>query len=129
MQLAIKVALRPTMTADGETVRLQTGAPAAVTVTMATAPNIWLPVLAVTVYSVVADGVTVQLAPAVPTQVPPVQRYEIGMEVQLVVRVEEPPGLIVGGDALNVQENGRGCTVTVAEVVLPVPTPLVPSNG
>ena len=73
MQLAVKVALRPAVMADGETMRSQTGPDADVTVTMTTLPKDWLPALAVTVYWVVADGVTVQVGPVVPTQLPPVQ--------------------------------------------------------
>ena len=73
MQLAVKVALRPAVMADGETRSSHTGVVAEVTVTMATDPNNWLPARAVTVYSVVAEGDTVQVALAVPAQEPPVQ--------------------------------------------------------
>ena len=73
LQLAVNVALRPAVIADGETVSSQTGADAEVTVTMTTDPNNWLPARVVTVYSVVTDGLAVQVAPMVPTQVPPVQ--------------------------------------------------------
>ena len=42
--------------------------------------------------------------------------------MQLLVSVEDPPALIVGGDALSVQY----CTDTVAEDGLPAPAPLLP---
>ena len=71
-----------------------------------------------------------QVVTLVPAQLPPVQTKDVAAGVQLAESVDVPPAVIEAGEALRVQDGGcdAGVTVTVAEAVLPVPTPLLPEN-
>lgn len=73
-----------------------------------------------------------QLGPMVPTQVPPVQLYELAMGVQLAVSVEVPPAATDVGDAVRLQTGvveADPVTVTVAMDVFPVPYAFAPVNA
>ena len=75
-------------------------------------------------------GVTVQVAPVVPAQVPPVQMRLVAAGVQVAVSVELPPAVIEAGLALRVHTGVATLIVNVAvtlwaalmlTVQLPVP--------
>ena len=81
------------------------------------------------------DGVTVQFAPVVPAQVPPVQTNDVAVGLQLVVRPELLPRTIVAGVAVSVQVGAGGVTVNTDAVTPPVvlttmlPGPIVAKTG
>ena len=62
---------------------------------------------------------TTQVAPMVPTQVPPVQLKALASGVQLAVRVELRPTVIAAGDTIMLQTGvvAAGVTVTVVLAV------------
>ncbi|OGA69054.1 MAG: hypothetical protein A3G81_33630 [Betaproteobacteria bacterium RIFCSPLOWO2_12_FULL_65_14] len=73
---------------------------------------------------VVAEGMTVQLAPVVPTQVPPVHDKEVPAGLQLAVRVVGPLTSNIDLVAVSVHV-GNGATVTVTLTGTPVPPLLI----
>jgi hypothetical protein len=70
----------------------------------------------------------VQVEAEVPAQVPPVQTKDVAAGVQLTVNVDDPPIVIEGGAATNVQLGFGAVAVTVALTVLPVPPAFTPAT-
>ena len=74
------------------------------------------------------DGVTVQFAPVVPAQVPPVQTNDVAVGLHVVVRLELLPRTMVAGKAVRVQVGAGGVTVnTDAATPPPVVTTTFPA--
>ena len=108
--------------ADG--VRVQVGGWFTVTVAEASAP-VPAGLVPVTVYvaSVVGETFPLEAEDAKPLLL--LHVYEVAAGLQLAVRVEDPPRLMVDGEGVRVQVGGW-FTVTVAEASAPVPAALVP---
>ena len=109
---------------EGEGVRVQVGGWFTVTVAEATAP-VPAAFVPVTVYvaSVVGETLPLEAEDAKPLLL--LHVYEVAAGLQLAVKVEDPPRLMVEGEGVRVQVGGW-FTVTVAEATAPVPTALVP---
>ena len=63
-----------------------------------------------------------------PAHDPPVQRYEVGPEVQLAVSTADPPGKTLDGSAAIMQTGFVGTTVTATLAKGPVPALLTPAT-
>jgi len=76
----------------------------------------------VTRYVVMVVGLSLQFGPVVPAQPPPVQVKVLADGLQLAVIVEEPPRLMVAGEALRLQTGALATTpgpLTVTKCGLP----------
>ena len=78
----------------------------------------------------VAEGVTVHVAPVELAQLPPLHAYAIAAGLQFAVRTAVAPDVIEDGAAVKVQVGASICavTVTVEVTALPVPPALTPAT-
>ncbi len=125
VQLAVKVDDPPKLIVPGEGVNVHVGGKFTVTVADAEvlSPTALCPT---TEYVAVEVGETLPLEADVAKPVP-VHVYDVAAGVQLAVKVEDPPRLMVPGDEVKVHVGGW-FTVTVADAEVLSPAALCPTT-